>query len=219
MINFCGNCGAEQHEGALFCSTCGTKVQAGEADAPSESMMGTHTGRRTRKSLFIIGGGLVLISGIVAAVSISSVMENQRLAEEERIVEENARQSFLATQAEIVAIFEDVARECSKSGTGFDYGKDYLIIDHKGQDDLRGASYGELQCVFENLEVPKADISKMEGTRALDGTLESDWESSDGTYSIEASWTYHPDDGLDITFRLRSDFLKDYVAPEFDENS
>jgi len=39
-------------------------------------------------------------------------------------------------------------------------------------------------------------ISRMSATRALDGMQDGQWEG------ISASWTYHPDDGLNITLTM-----------------
>lgn len=41
-----------------------------------------------------------------------------------------------------------------------------------------------------------AVISRMSATRALDGMQDGQWEG------ISASWTYHPDDGLNITLTM-----------------
>jgi hypothetical protein len=42
------------------------------------------------------------------------------------------------------------------------------------------------------LDMPQSISARMSGTRALDGTQTGEW----GDFS--ATWTYHPDDGLDI---------------------
>lgn len=45
-------------------------------------------------------------------------------------------------------------------------------------------------CVPDLLDAPDSVLERMEGTRALDGTLDAAW----GDYTV--TWTYHPDDGL-----------------------
>lgn len=49
-----------------------------------------------------------------------------------------------------------------------------------------------LDCVYEALEMPKSIIARIERTRALDGTQDGSWGA------LEASWTYHPDNGLNL---------------------
>lgn len=69
-----------------------------------------------------------------------------------------------------------------------------LIIDVEGEDPGSGSlSFDALSCVLAELDTPSYVISQIEGTRALDGMQSADWE----TYT--AQWTYHPDQGLDIT--------------------
>ncbi|WP_181062313.1 MULTISPECIES: hypothetical protein [unclassified Pseudoclavibacter] len=48
--------------------------------------------------------------------------------------------------------------------------------------------------MLSSLDVPASTVSKIEQTRALDGRQDDSWDD------LEASWTYHPDDGLNIVF-------------------
>jgi hypothetical protein len=54
-----------------------------------------------------------------------------------------------------------------------------------------------LRCVVAKADVPGAVLARMEGTRALDGRQEAEWDN----YVI--SWTFHPDDGMDVIFQER----------------
>ncbi len=67
-----------------------------------------------------------------------------------------------------------------------------LLVDHKGEDDIGGASLDDVACVLARLDTPEAVIARMDATRALDGRQEASWDG----YLI--SWTYHPDSGLDL---------------------
>lgn len=51
-----------------------------------------------------------------------------------------------------------------------------------------------LECMMEAAKAPSAVESRMNNTRALDGTQDAEWEG------WSAFWTYHPKNGLDITF-------------------
>jgi hypothetical protein len=116
-------------------------------------------------------------------------------------------------------VFENAVTKCAKSTQGFDFDYDYLSLDTKGQEDYEGASWDEFECTVNALGMPRADQIRMENTRALDGTLEASWESEDGSYTIEMSWTYHPDDGVEASLKMVSDFLKGYEPSNSDSSS
>lgn len=71
-----------------------------------------------------------------------------------------------------------------------------LMLDGEGEDDRVGAagtlSIDELGCALVELETSESTITKMSQTRALDGM------QSDEDVNFEYTWTYHPDDGLDV---------------------
>jgi len=54
---------------------------------------------------------------------------------------------------------------------------------------------GTLACVFDQLGVPAAVRDHVSTTRALDGQQTDSWPG------YTARWTYHPDDGLQMTIR------------------
>lgn len=57
----------------------------------------------------------------------------------------------------------------------------------------------EVVCVLTELEAPQSVLARMSRTRALDGTQTATWDE------YEASWTYHPDNGLDMIIEGGSD--------------
>jgi hypothetical protein len=57
-------------------------------------------------------------------------------------------------------------------------------------------AYSEIACVLRELEAPADVTARMDSTRALDGMQEATWGR------VSASWTYHPDDGLDVILSL-----------------
>lgn len=70
-----------------------------------------------------------------------------------------------------------------------------LVLDGEGKNEAGDADKADArarECVFEKLGTPQSIIVKVGQTRALDGRQE---DSADG---IEYSWTYHPDNGLDM---------------------
>ena len=84
-----------------------------------------------------------------------------------------------------------------RGGVSLHDGNKTLIIDTLGEEDSVGASTTTLYCVLNYLEAPAAVIEHMDSTRALDGRQTSTWES------FSAGWTYHPDDGMDLTIQQR----------------
>lgn len=64
---------------------------------------------------------------------------------------------------------------------------DTLILVAKEQGEVLVA-----QCVISELKIPTAVTMQIEETRALDGRQEASWEH------YKASWTYHPDAGLNM---------------------
>lgn len=67
-----------------------------------------------------------------------------------------------------------------------------LLLDMKGETQAEGLSPDDVACVLGKTGVSGAVIAKMEATRALDGQQTDTW----GSYT--ATWSYHPDNGLDI---------------------
>ncbi|VXB57619.1 conserved exported hypothetical protein [Arthrobacter sp. 8AJ] len=56
----------------------------------------------------------------------------------------------------------------------------------------RGMTMKEIGCVLTGVDTPDSVISRMDGTRALDGMQNASWKG------YEASWTFHPDNGVRI---------------------
>lgn len=70
-----------------------------------------------------------------------------------------------------------------------------ISFDTEGKDDPSTGNddIEDVACVLNALQVPDYVVSHMDSTRALDGTQEDTWES------YTARWTYHPDNGLNLT--------------------
>lgn len=72
-----------------------------------------------------------------------------------------------------------------------------LIIDMKGKDAGSGLyEFADVECLLGQLEVPAAVKQSMVSTRALDGRQTGQWNG------INAEWSYHPDNGLDIILTI-----------------
>ncbi|MDY7104215.1 MAG: hypothetical protein S0880_23770 [Actinomycetota bacterium] len=69
-----------------------------------------------------------------------------------------------------------------------------LTVDTEGEDplDSPGASFVDLFCVIDELDVPDVIVARMENTRALDGAQTAEWGD------LSAFWSYHPDSGFEL---------------------
>jgi hypothetical protein len=71
-----------------------------------------------------------------------------------------------------------------------------LFLDMAGKDSDTGQfTVVDLRCVLTALNAPTYITTQMGQTRALDGRQTATWDK------FEASWTYHPDNGLDVLIR------------------
>ena len=59
------------------------------------------------------------------------------------------------------------------------------------------ATYQDLVCALGVMKTPSFVTSQIESTRALDGVQKANWGK------MQAFWTYHPDNGVNITFNQR----------------
>jgi hypothetical protein len=95
-------------------------------------------------------------------------------------------------------------RECNLSAAapGFELGDEEssLVIDTAGNDDLAqlAAPYDDALCVLGALDIPDATLNLVETTRALDGRQQGEWDD------ITATWSYHPDSGLNMTLQAEA---------------
>jgi hypothetical protein len=71
-----------------------------------------------------------------------------------------------------------------------------LIIDTQGDDDADGVDYETVGCLLAELGTPERVTQTMNSTRALDGRVTDSWDS------FTASWSYHPDTGLDLVVSI-----------------
>lgn len=72
---------------------------------------------------------------------------------------------------------------------------DTLLMTSEG-DESPGASIVEIACVFVELDMPSSIVNRFDTTRALDGTQTGTWDN------YEATWSYHPNSGSNITITI-----------------
>lgn len=79
----------------------------------------------------------------------------------------------------------------STLGIHLEDGGKTITFDSKGEEDLIGADYTDVYCLFTELEMPRAISSHIGQTTSVDGRQTETWNG------IRVSWSYHPNRGLD----------------------
>jgi hypothetical protein len=132
---------------------------------------------RRRWLPFVVAGAVIAVAGVVAVVAATGSSDSPS----------RRPLDFLSTETAL-----------SKAQTRCDAGtlgdEDHtLLIDMMGEEYSSGtATIDDVGCVLAALAAPTSVTARMDSTRALDGMQTATWDG----YS--ASWTYHPDDGLDL---------------------
>lgn len=96
---------------------------------------------------------------------------------------------------EVETVLSAAARRCATGGLG-DGGRS-LSLDMQGEDFGSGdLPFEKVMCALEELGVTDAVRDKMGSTTSMDGRVEDSWAG------LDASWKYHPDNGLDVVVEL-----------------
>lgn len=129
---------------------------------------------KARRKAWIIAGAAVVIVLVGAGVAV--------------VIDDATKPSPLAAA--------QTTCDPDRDGTRLADDDQTLIIDSQGRQLGSGSlTFGELLCLQTELHMTQAVIAHMGDTRALDGRQEDSWEG------FTASWTYHPNSGLDAIIR------------------
>lgn len=91
-----------------------------------------------------------------------------------------------------------VAKECNvqdATGTGLstsDQGRTVMLTTAATNNSYMGISMGDAQCILVDLGVPGSILGEISHTSSLDGRQAESWNG------VKLSWTYHPDNGLNL---------------------
>ncbi len=161
----------------IKCSECGKEIS-------DKSKKCIHCGNKIKKNkkkinenllIILIVAGILLALGIIIAV-ITSVKNKPDLKE----------------------VYEQI--DCDDFYCELADDESYLQIDtnpYDIDDYTSSIAWEYVEDANKELGFTEALSKKMEQTRALDGTMED--ENND----IKVSWTYHPDDGFQVTYSLK----------------
>ena len=144
----------------------------------------------TITSLALNGALFLGLVGVGIPVVVTTVAQAQERAADEA----QAAADIEAAEYRKRNLFRRAAIECDSSPTNGVVvltGGAGLDIDGAAGFLGSGAAFPDQQCILDELGAPATVASRMQGTRALDGTQEAEWDD------IIVRWTYHPDNGLD----------------------
>ncbi|WP_432899596.1 hypothetical protein ACQP1S_24395 [Micromonospora matsumotoense] len=134
---------------------------------------------RVWKPLLVVGGGILLFA---AGLGVGALVFNSSDAAG---AEQGKSKLVLATDKCSVASVD------ARIGDG----GNSLTLNGGGKEDS-GLAYTDIVCILNELGTPDHVLSEMDSTRALDGKQSAQWGE------VRASWTYHPDQGLDLILVL-----------------
>ena len=218
----CKNCSSPIDSNSEFCSKCGSKQ-----DSQFTPTTEQQTKKRSKLKSLI---GIVLIA---AVVGVGFFLYQQRAQEN---LEATAEAEFDRRSIEVDNYFKETVDVCVDMSTtinrqttqspeeyvekNFKYSSDSLSIDGRGEDDLvcyycdtqytKGATFQDISCVFDAIEVPISVINLMDATTASQGVLDDSWNVLDGNAEIFAKWTYHPDPGLNFSIKIKSVYQESF---------
>lgn len=143
--------------------------------------------KKSKKPIWIAIAAVLAIGTVIGTVAIINNAETQRIEEEKAAAEKARLETFsiVKDRCGITSTYAYIIQDGGESlalTTDFDYRKGVA----------EWIDSGDVKCVLDKLEAPSSVWSKVGTTRALDGRQSADW----GGYT--ASWTYHPDDGLNM---------------------
>lgn len=143
----------------------------GDAEPPKRRPQGTLIA-------VVVAGVLALVGGAVTAVLVATQGDGG---------------SAIGLTPDVGTRLEIAAEVCGVSSVISDGGYTMTLSRVAAEDDPGPVSYTEYECVLDELGTPQSVRSHMGQTRALDGMQTNQWDD------FEALWTYHPDNGVNIT--------------------
>jgi hypothetical protein len=144
--------------------------------APSES--------RSRRWLWVVLVlvGVLIVAGIAAALVLNGDSDTTSAVATPAAEPEGTRFEVAFEQAGVTSKYITV----EDSGTS-------IIVDGPPDDTNTNTFYPDLAALLTALDVPAYVVDQIDSTSSLQGLREATWNG------IEASWSYHPDNGLDLT--------------------
>jgi hypothetical protein len=169
----CSKCGGSLSIGQAFCPSCGEKLATMPARSAAEVKTQTAAGKKKKGKKKIVIPIVVLLLLVIVLISV--------------IVNLQSEPKFKKVYGDIGSTY------CTLSSDGLS-----LSIDTNPSDIdnySSAAAYQAVKTANADLGLPDSLLSEMTETRAIDGRQTE-------TYGkITVSWTYHPDQGLEIIYK------------------
>lgn len=178
---FCSKCGHKNEEQSSFCTNCGNPTGA----QPVSNVGGFGTNgnsgnpfpqppKQSSKNTKVIA---IAVGGVLvlgAIVALSSGGGNP-----------------------IPGALSSCGLSETSDGVSVDSDGKTVYFDGSGEEDFSGVDYASVKCVLEELKAPNSIFERIGSTTALQGVVEGEWGN------FRSSWTYHPDNGLDLTLETK----------------
>ena len=153
----------------------------GEA-SPTATTIPQHSSNTPRKKRpYLLWGSVT--AALIVVLAVGGTVYASKAAEQQQAEE---LEEFRANQ------FSNVAKSCIANTDAFDIMDDGDSIEFPRATKLGQATSTEVFCFLKRIGAPASLETKIGQTRALDGTRTDEWAE------FEASWTYHPDSGLNL---------------------
>ena len=182
--SYCPNCGTQVSELAVMCVNCGKMLKEEEVPAPTTDTPVEVAPKKSKKKILIpIIAGLVVVIGVIIVIALAGGSDG------------GSGSSPIASK-DFNDMFSDVADE---SWCEIGYDGTWMQIDtnpYDIEDSFNSSAWYKIKSVLTQLGFPSSVAEEMNQTRALDGRQ----TASHGRY--EVTWTYHPDDGLEVMFKI-----------------
>lgn len=146
-------------------------------------------------------GGVAVVAAAAAVVALTGCGSGDGSAEAEATSSTSSSTSSMSSSTtEETPPIQLVANDCLRGHITQDDGMS-ITLDTQGPGEGNTKIHDRIEdvsCLLTGLEAPDHVAQHINSTRALDG------QQTDGWDHYEARWTYHPDDGLQITIIDRS---------------
>lgn len=202
---YCINCGMPLSYEQRFCPNCGSeqyKLQTTITEQPEPKKKSK--GKIIGIIIAIVCSVAVLVGGTIAGVVIvSNLKENSNSSESSEEEEYKG--------PDLQAVYDKIGGDgyyCKLANDG-----SYISIDTNplDLDDYSASSaWSMIEELNYELDLPDSLKEKMIHTRALDGRQTATYEY------VTVSWTYHPDQGLEVTYELNEFEAKDNDSDDDD---
>jgi hypothetical protein len=174
---FCPECGVKNAPEASFCMSCGKPVSHDGVHVVTSENASNNNSKKTN---FLKTKNGKAIAGIGAGIVVIAVIATLS-------AQGNALPAAL-TACDLTS---------TSDGVSLDADNKTIFFDGTGEEDFDGINYSSVECVLKELKASASIFDRIGTTTSLQGVVEGSW----GNYT--ADWTYHPDNGLDITVKVK----------------